>query len=169
MDQPSHTHPDRCSMHKFDPAAEAELRGVLDFVVARVHEDPPILGGPRTHEELRHAVGGETITASGLGAAKALQLYADVLLPACIANNHPRYLSFVPIAPTVSATLFDVALSACTVFGGTQLESSGVAFAEVRRLCRAAATRGFPFRCPPASSLAKYNLRHCLSFRRRGS
>ena len=41
---------------------------------------------------------GETITADGIGGPAALRVFAEVLAPACISIDHPRYFSFIPCA-----------------------------------------------------------------------
>ena len=54
------------------------------------------------------ALAGPTITADGIGGLEALRIFADVLAPACISVDHPRFLSFVPAAPTEASILFDL-------------------------------------------------------------
>jgi L-2,4-diaminobutyrate decarboxylase len=44
--------------------------------------------------------------------------------------SHPRFLSFVPHAPTTSSTLFDLALSASGIFADWWLEGAGAIHAE---------------------------------------
>ena len=77
---------------------------------------------------------GQTITASGLGGLEALRLYEEVLAPACISVDHPRFLAFVPTAPTEAATLFDLVVGAGSIFGGSWLEGSGAVYAENQAL-----------------------------------
>jgi glutamate/tyrosine decarboxylase-like PLP-dependent enzyme len=91
------------------------------------------LDRPSTYEEL-YAEAGETITESGLGGSKALQLFKDVLAPACISTDHPRYLAFIPSAPTESANLFDLVVGASALYGGSWLEGAGAVYAENQAL-----------------------------------
>ena len=40
---------------------------------------------------------GHTITPEGIGGLEALRVFSEVLAPACISIDHPRFLSFVPV------------------------------------------------------------------------
>ena len=110
-------------MHRPDPATEE----LTDAIVAlrgrpRAH-DPPPLDHPRTPEELR-AMAGETITPHGIGGLEALRVFGDVLAPACISVDHPRFLSFVPAAPTEASILFDLVVGASSIYAGSWLEGA---------------------------------------------
>jgi L-2,4-diaminobutyrate decarboxylase len=82
------------------------------------------LDRPLTPGELEDRVGA-TITASGIGAHAALAAWAEVLAKACLSVDHPRYLSFIPSAPTKAAAAFDMLVGASSVYGGSWLEGSG--------------------------------------------
>ena len=101
------------------------------------------LDGPRSAAELQSLVGA-TITPGGLGGEKALRLFGDVLAPACISIDHPRYLSFIPCAPTKAATLFDLVVSASSLYAGTWMEGSGAVYAENQALAWLAGLAGLP-------------------------
>jgi len=116
-------------MHSYDEDTDALAWQIFRYALNRVRLDPPPLDGPRTIEELSAAVG-PTITADGLGGARALQIFADELAPSCISADHPRYLSFVPTAPTEAAVLFDVVVGASSLYGGSWLEGAGAVHAE---------------------------------------
>jgi len=92
-------------MHEFDEEIDALATKILEYSLVRLKTDPP-LDGPWSYQELYEAVG-ETITANGLGGEKTLNLFKEVLAPACISTDHPRNLAFIPSAPTESANLFD--------------------------------------------------------------
>ncbi len=62
--------------------------------------------------------------------SRRLRVFADVLAPACISVDHPRFLSFVPAAPTEAAILFDLVVGASSIYGGSWLEGGGAVFAE---------------------------------------
>ena len=87
---------------------------------------------------------GRTITTDGIGGLEALRIFGEVLAPACVSIDHPRFLSFVPSAPTEAATLFDLVVGAGGMFGGTWLESSGAVFAENEALRWLADLAGLP-------------------------
>ncbi len=90
-------------MHRQDELTEVLTQAVLQYAVDRMRLDPVPLDHPRTPEELR-ALAGKTITPAGLGGPEALRVFADVLAPACISTDHPRYLAFVPAAPCTGRT-----------------------------------------------------------------
>ncbi len=130
-------------MHQFDESAEVLARAIFDYTLARVRMDPPPLDGTRSPQELAAAVG-PTITKQGIGGLDALRVFADVLAPATVSIDHPRFLAFVPAAPTDSAILFDLVVGASSIYGGSWLEGSGAAFAENQALRWLADLAGFP-------------------------
>lgn len=130
-------------MHSRDAATEELTRAIVQYAVDRVRLDPPPLDGPRTRAELRAAVG-STIVPGGIGGPRALQLFADVLAPACISVDHPRFLSFVPAAPTEASVLFDLVVGASCIYGGSWLEGGGAVFAENEALRYLADLAGMP-------------------------
>jgi L-2,4-diaminobutyrate decarboxylase len=122
---------------------DALTEAVLRYAIERMRMNPPPLDEPRTHDDLLAEVG-ETVTPTGIGGEEALRLWADVLAPACISIDHPRYLSFVPCAPTEAATLFELVVGASGLFGGTWLEAAGAVFAENQALRWVADLAGLP-------------------------
>jgi glutamate/tyrosine decarboxylase-like PLP-dependent enzyme len=74
------------------------------------------------------------VTAGGLGATEASRLWEEVLAPACLSVDHPRYLAFIPGAPSKSAAAFDMLVGASSIFGGSWLEASGAVYAENQAL-----------------------------------
>jgi len=119
-------------MHEFTPEVEQLAREVMEYSLIRLRTDPP-LDGPKSPEELLE-LAGNTITAEGLGGHKTLELFKDVLAPACISTDHPRYLAFIPSAPTEYANLFDLVVGASALYGGSWLEGAGAVFAENQAL-----------------------------------
>ena len=67
-----------------------------------------------------------------------------MLSKACISVDHPRYLSFIPAAPTEAASLFDLVVGASSIYGGSWLEGAGAVFAENQALAWLADLAGFP-------------------------
>src|SRR6478609_143681 len=130
-------------MHVHDEAIEELTREIVEYAVERVRMDVPPLDGPRTPAELR-AAAGQTITAGGIGGHAALQVFADVLAPACISVDHPRFLSFVPAAPTEASILFDLVVGASSIYAGSWLEGGGAVFAENEALRWIADLAGLP-------------------------
>src|SRR6478735_1821702 len=130
-------------MHVHDEAIEELTREIVEYAVERVRMDVPPLDGPRPPAELRSAAG-PTITPSGIGGHEALRVFADVLAPACISVDHPRYFSFVPTAPTEAAILFDLVVGASSIYAGSWLEGGGAVFAENEALRWIADLAGLP-------------------------
>ena len=64
--------------------------------------------------------------------------------PACLSVDHPRYLSFIPSAPTKAAAAFDMLVGASSVYGGSWLEGSGAVYAENQALRWIADLAGLP-------------------------
>lgn len=121
--------PDVTRMHAVTEETTALVEMVLDYAQRRILGEQSPLDKPMTPVELRRLASG-SIGESGIGGRRALALFENVLAPACITTDHPRYLSFIPSAPTKAATAFDLIVSATAVYGGSWMEGSGAVFAE---------------------------------------
>ena len=130
-------------MHRRDVATDVLTQAIIRYAVDRTRLDPPPLDGPRTEAELRAMVG-RTVTPDGIGGLEALRVFAEVLAPACVSIDHPRYLSFVPAAPTEASILFDLVVGASSIYGGSWLEGAGAVFAENEALGWIASLAGLP-------------------------
>ena len=130
-------------MHRYDAATDELASAVFDYALTRVRMDPPPLDGPRSPEELARQAG-PTITEEGIGGLEALRIFKDVLAPATISANHPRYLAFIPAAPTNASVLFDLVVGASSICGSTWLESAGAVHAENEALTLLATEAGLP-------------------------
>lgn len=130
-------------MHVHDAPTERLTDEIVRYAVERVSMDVPPLDGPRTPAQLRDAAG-PTITPAGIGGHEALRVFAEVLAPACISVDHPRFLSFVPAAPTEAAILFDLVVGASSIYAGSWLEGGGAAYAENEALRWIADLAGLP-------------------------
>ena len=119
-------------MHKFTAEIEVLAQEVLAYSLDRLKNDPP-LDGPRTAADLFAEVG-NTISSKGLGGSKALALFTEVLAQACISTDHPRYLAYIPSAPSEYASLFDLVVGASALYGGSWQEGAGAVFAENQAL-----------------------------------
>ena len=119
-------------MHKFTPEVEALANEILAYSLERLKSDPP-LDGPRTAADLFAEVG-NTITERGLGGRAALGVFTEVLAKACISTDHPRYLAYIPSAPSEYASLFDLVVGASALYGGSWQEGAGAVFAENQAL-----------------------------------
>ena len=119
-------------MHKFTPEVEELANEILAYSLDRLKSDPP-LDGPRTVADLFTEVG-NTITERGLGGRAALAVFTEVLAKACISTDHPRYLAYIPSAPSEYASLFDLVVGASALYGGSWQEGAGAVFAENQAL-----------------------------------
>jgi L-2,4-diaminobutyrate decarboxylase len=128
-------------MHKFTPDIEVLSRSLADVCLQRLAMVAP-LDTTLSPQQLLDAAG-QTVTEDGIGAA-AVSLWTDVLAPACLSVDHPRYLSFIPNAPTKAAAAFDMLVGASSVYGGSWLEGSGAVFAENQALRWIADLAGLP-------------------------
>jgi glutamate/tyrosine decarboxylase-like PLP-dependent enzyme len=120
------------AVHKFTPEVEALANEILAYSLDRLKSDPP-LDGPRTAVDLFAEVG-NTITERGLGGRAALGVFTEVLAKACISTDHPRYLAYIPSAPSEYASLFDLVVGASALYGGSWQEGAGAVFAENQAL-----------------------------------
>jgi len=130
-------------VHRHDDAIEVLTQAVVRYAIDRIRLDPPPLDRPRTLTELR-AMAGHTIVPHGIGGLEALRVFGDVLAPACISVDHPRFLSFVPAAPTEASILFDLVVGASCIYGGSWMEGAGAVFAENEALRWIADLAGLP-------------------------
>jgi len=130
-------------MHHHDPETEILTQAIIRYAIERVQLDPPPLDQASTPQELA-AAAGVTVTPEGIGGLQALQIFAEVLGPACISVDHPRFLSFVPAAPTEAAILFDLVVGASNVYAGSWLEGAGAVHAENEALRYIVGLAGMP-------------------------
>jgi glutamate/tyrosine decarboxylase-like PLP-dependent enzyme len=130
-------------MHGLTNETEQLARQVLELVLNRRRQDPWPLGGVAAAEELAERVG-PAITPAGLGGAEALRRWVEELAPATVAADHPRYLAFIPHAPTEAAVFFDLLVGASGIYAGSWLEAGGAVHAENEALRWLADLAAFP-------------------------
>ncbi|GCD94605.1 glutamate decarboxylase [Embleya hyalina] len=128
------------SMHRYDPAL-ADL--VFDYMRERLALDPVPLDHPGRKDKLDRALDG-LIGARGNDPGEVLAIYADRLAPAVISCDSPRFLSFIPAAPTKAALLFDMVVSCASLQGISWLEAAGAVAAENQVLRLIADLAGLP-------------------------
>jgi len=130
------------ALHTYTTQAQRTAEELGIYCLERLALDVP-LDHPATPAALEEAAG-QTITGGGLGHAEALRLWTDVLAPTCISVDHPRFLSFIPSAPSKAAAAFDMVVGASSLYGGSWLESSGAVYAENQALRWIADLAGLP-------------------------
>src|SRR5580693_4652894 len=120
---------------------------MTDLVVAACRErlsmDPVALDFGGLVESLDAELSG-LMRAEGNDAAKVLELFIDKLSSAVVSCDSPRFLSFIPAAPTKASLLFDMFVSCSSLHGTSWLEAAGVVVAENQALGVLAAQAGLP-------------------------
>lgn len=130
-------------MHVVSDETRNLVNLVLDYSRRRTLAVDTPLDHPTTETELKR-LAGPTITEDGVGSSRALAIFEHIFAPACITTDHPKYLSFIPSAPTKAAVAFDLVVSASALYGGSWLEGAGVVHAENEVLSWLAGEFGLP-------------------------
>ena len=114
------------SMHKFD----AELTNqVFDYMRDRLSMPEVPLDFPGDPKALAEALSG-LIKPEGNSASDVLKLYDEVISRAVVSGDSPRFMAFIPTAPTKAALLFDMIVSCASIQGISWLEAAGSISAE---------------------------------------
>ncbi|MGH8980412.1 MAG: pyridoxal phosphate-dependent decarboxylase family protein [Acidimicrobiales bacterium] len=116
---------------------------VLGYCRDRLALDPVPLdyGGYAT--PLRDVLDG-LITAEGNDPVRVMQLFTERLATAVISPDSPRFVSFIPAAPTKASLLFDMVVSSSSMHATSWLESAGAVSAENQALRVVAELAGLP-------------------------
>jgi glutamate/tyrosine decarboxylase-like PLP-dependent enzyme len=134
---------DGAGMHRWNQSTELLAHAIVGYALERVQLPKDPLWGARPATEL-DGILTDTVTAAGIGGYEALRLFRDVLIPACRPMDDPLNLAYVPTAPTVAATLFDLVVSASSIQGGHWETGAGAVAAENRAIRWLADLAGFP-------------------------
>jgi glutamate/tyrosine decarboxylase-like PLP-dependent enzyme len=120
------------------------IRAVLGYAEERLRLDPvPLDGGSRDPAELQAALAG-LLGETGHDPEQVLSVYAESIAPAVISADSPRFLGFIPAAPTKAALLFDMLVSCASIQGISWLEAAGAIQAENTVLRLIADQAGLP-------------------------
>jgi aromatic-L-amino-acid/L-tryptophan decarboxylase len=131
-------------MHSVDRTTEQMIRSVLAYAENRLRLDPvPLDRGARPPEAL-DAVFGGLLGEKGTDPDQVLGIYASTIAPAVISADSPRFLGFIPSAPTKASLLFDMLVSCASIQGISWLEASGAVHAENQVLRLLADAAGLP-------------------------
>jgi aromatic-L-amino-acid/L-tryptophan decarboxylase len=131
-------------MHIVDATTEQMISSVLAYAENRLRLDPvPLDGGSRDPDELTAALAG-LLGEEGHDPDQVLDIYATTMAPAVISADSPRFLGFIPAAPTKAALLFDMLVSCASIQGISWLEAAGAIQAENQVLALIAARAGLP-------------------------
>ena len=131
-------------MHSVDPTTESMIRSVLAYAENRLRLDPvPLDRGSRDPAELDAALAG--LPGAGPHTPdQVLGVWASVMAPAVISADSPRFLGFIPAAPTKASLLFDMLISCASIQGISWLEAAGAIHAENKVLRLIADRAGMP-------------------------
>jgi len=128
------------SMHQFD----AELTNqVFDYMRDRLSMPEVPLDFPGDPKVLAEALSG-LIKPEGNSASDVLKLYDEVISRAVVSGDSPRFMAFIPTAPTKAALLFDMIVSCASIQGISWLEAAGSISAENQVLRWMADVAGLP-------------------------
>ena len=116
---------------------------IFDYCRARLAMDPVPLDFGGVREPLESVLAG-LMTPGGNDAAAVLQLFTEELAKAVVSCDSPRFLSFIPAAPTKAALLFDMVVSCSSIQGTSWLEAAGAIAAENQALRVLADLAGLP-------------------------
>lgn len=102
---------------------------VLGYLRERLQMPEAELDGPADPALLDALLEG-LITDQGHPVEDVLRLFVDRLALAVISADSPRYLAFIPSAPTKASLVFDAVVAASSMSGVSWLESAGAVAAE---------------------------------------
>jgi aromatic-L-amino-acid/L-tryptophan decarboxylase len=131
-------------MHTVDATTEQMIRSVLAYAENRLRLDPvPLDHGSQDPADL-DAVTRDLLSDDGHNPDEVLGVYTSMLAPAVISADSPRFLGFIPAAPTKAALLFDMLVSCASIQGISWLEAAGAVHAENQVLRLIADRAGLP-------------------------
>jgi aromatic-L-amino-acid/L-tryptophan decarboxylase len=131
-------------MHRVDQTTEQMIRSVLAYAENRLRMDPvPLDEGKLSAAELYHRLA-DLIRDEPRPPDEVLGVYASVIAPSVISADSPRFLGFIPAAPTKASLLFDMLVSCASIQGVSWLEASGAVAAENTVLRLLADEAGMP-------------------------
>jgi aromatic-L-amino-acid/L-tryptophan decarboxylase len=131
-------------MHNVDATTDAMIRSVLAYAENRLRLNPvPLDMGSREPAELDAALKG-LLGTDPHDPDQVLGAYVSVMAPAVISADSPRFLGFIPAAPTKASLLFDMLISCASIQGISWLEAAGAIHAENMVLRLIADRAGMP-------------------------
>jgi glutamate/tyrosine decarboxylase-like PLP-dependent enzyme len=116
---------------------------IFDYCRDRLKLDPVPLDFAGEKDRLSRALEG-LVGAEGHDPARVLGVFADTLAPAVVSCDSPRFLAFIPAAPTKASLLFDMVVSCSSLQGTSWLEAAGAVAAENQALRALADAAGLP-------------------------
>jgi glutamate/tyrosine decarboxylase-like PLP-dependent enzyme len=130
-------------VHEYDEFTDRMARSVFEYTQQRLRLTPVPLDHSVPRDEL-DARAGNLLNAHGNDPQEVLRVFAEVLAPAVISCDSPRFLAFIPAAPTKASLLFDMVVSASSLQAISWLEAAGAVYAENQVLRFIADLAGLP-------------------------
>jgi aromatic-L-amino-acid/L-tryptophan decarboxylase len=116
---------------------------IFEYCRWRLSLDPVDLDLPGKKAVLDDALAG-LIGSEPRDPEDVFRVFTDVLAPAVISCDSPRFLAFIPAAPTKASLLFDMVVSCSALQGTSWLEAAGAIAAENQALRVLADAAGMP-------------------------
>jgi len=116
---------------------------IFEYCRWRLSLDPVDLDLPGQKAVLEEALVG-LIGSKPRDPEDVFRVFTDVLAPAVISCDSPRFLAFIPAAPTKASLLFDMVVSCSALQGTSWLEAAGAIAAENQALRVLADAAGMP-------------------------
>ena len=132
------------AMHTVAQTTDELVRSVLAYAENRLRMDPvPLDKATLSPAQLHDRLGG-LIREAPRHPDEVLGVYSSVIAPSIISADSPRFLGFIPAAPTKASLLFDMLVSCASIQGISWLEASGAIAAENSVLRLIADEAGMP-------------------------
>lgn len=132
------------AMHTVDQTTDEMVRSVLAYAENRLRMDPvPLDKATLTPAQLHDRLG-SLLREAPRHPDEVLGVYSSVIAPSIISADSPRFLGFIPAAPTKASLLFDMLVSCASIQGISWLEASGAIAAENSVLRLIADEAGMP-------------------------
>ncbi|HEY8081465.1 MAG TPA: pyridoxal-dependent decarboxylase [Acidimicrobiales bacterium] len=127
-------------MFSYDPGLG---EAIFEYCRSRLSIDPVPLDYGGIGEDPSAPIEG-LLCEQGNDPGKVLEIFATHLAAAVISIDSPRFLAFIPNAPTKASLLFDMVVSCSSLNGTSFLESAGAVVAENQLLAFLAERAGMP-------------------------
>jgi glutamate/tyrosine decarboxylase-like PLP-dependent enzyme len=131
-------------MHTVDATIERMLRSVFAYTENRLRLDPVPLDKGARDPKVLDTIFGDILGPDGHDPDYVLGIYASAVASAVMSADSPRFLGFIPAAPTKASLLFDMVLSCASIQGISWLEAAGAVHAENQVLRLLADLAGLP-------------------------
>ena len=120
-------------MHRYDERT-ARIADAVFAYIARATRARSGTPRPSVRPDELAARAPNLLGAAGNDPEAVLELYTEVLAPAVISCDSPRFLAFIPAAPTKASLLFDMVVSCASISGISWIEAAGAVHAENQAL-----------------------------------